>query len=549
MRLHPRFTAASVLLALAALASTGPALANDQALQTGLTFVSDDEYSVLPLSPKFRAFLPERFELPDFFPPPGHQGAQSSCVGWSVAYGARSFYDGASRGVKPNRSTAFSPAYVYNQIKHSTSDCLGFSTIVNALKLLSNQGVARLTEFPYSEGSCFRLPTAQDKARAASYSIRGFSTIRRGDLEGIKGALTRGQPVIVGMMTPERFQQLRGSAVFSDESSEGGYGHAMVIVGYDERRAAFKLLNSWGESWGDRGYGWVAYATMRQRGREYYVMDVPTAPPRPVLTPPAAQVTPPAVPITPAPPLILAPPLTPPPPVILPAIPTPAPLVQELRPPPSEDRIGQAVRQALSPLSCTQAQWSVSQSGAVSVRGFSGAPDLLPGLQRSLERIEGVSRVDLQIQSAPWPQCEAFMTLANAGVEDGSVRISMPGRSVRVVKAGEQIAFDIQLPQEPGFVHVHYLQANGTAVPLAIGTPYGPGQILKIGQTRERFYIRPPFGDEMLVVVTSPTRLDFASDGDDRAYLTALRQSLLNMPDGQRQRVRAATLPIKTVGP
>ncbi len=544
MRPHHKYSVTALLLFLGALGAAGKLAANQDAFQTGLTFVSEEEYSVLPLSPKFRAFLPERFELPDFFPPPGHQGAQSSCVGWSVAYGARSFYDGVSRGIKPNRSTAFSPAYVYNQIKHSTSDCLGFSTIVNALRLLSNQGVARLTEFPYSEGSCFRLPTAQDKARAASYSIKGFSTIRRGDLEGIKGALTRGQPVIVGMMTPDRFQQLRGSSVFVDESSEAGYGHAMVIVGYDEKRGAFKLLNSWGESWGDRGYGWVAYATMRQRGREYYVMDVPSAPPRPVLAPPPVQATPAPPVIAPAPS-----PAFPPPPAVLPPMPTPAPLVQESQPRPTPDSVEQAIRQALSPLSCTKTQWSLNSAGAVSVRGFSGTPEMLPRIQRALERIEGVSRVDLQIQSAPWPQCEAFLTLSNAGVEEGSVRISMPGRSTRVVKAGEQIAFDIQLPQNPGFVHVHYLQANGSAVPLALGTPYTAGQVLKIGQTRERFYIRAPFGDEMLVVVTSPTRLEFASDGDDRAYLSALRQGLLNMPEGQRNLVRAATLPLKTLGP
>lgn len=34
-------------------------------------------------------------------------------------------------------------------------------------------------------------------------------------------------------------------------------GHAVTIVGYDENGFIFK--NSWGESWGDKGYGWLSF--------------------------------------------------------------------------------------------------------------------------------------------------------------------------------------------------------------------------------------------------------------------------------------------------
>jgi C1A family cysteine protease len=51
-----------------------------------------------------------------------------------------------------------------------------------------------------------------------------------------------------------------------DEVSE--MGHALVAVGYDDhykilapgsRQGAIKIRNSWGETWGDRGYGWLPY--------------------------------------------------------------------------------------------------------------------------------------------------------------------------------------------------------------------------------------------------------------------------------------------------
>lgn len=49
-------------------------------------------------------------------------------------------------------------------------------------------------------------------------------------------------------------------------------GHAIFAVGYDdnkiiknsspkavESKGAFLIRNSWGEGWGDKGYGWLPY--------------------------------------------------------------------------------------------------------------------------------------------------------------------------------------------------------------------------------------------------------------------------------------------------
>jgi C1A family cysteine protease len=41
------------------------------------------------------------------------------------------------------------------------------------------------------------------------------------------------------------------------EKLEGG--HAIYMVGYDDTLAAFRIVNSWGEAWGDHGFGWLPY--------------------------------------------------------------------------------------------------------------------------------------------------------------------------------------------------------------------------------------------------------------------------------------------------
>ena len=33
----------------------------------------------------------------------------------------------------------------------------------------------------------------------------------------------------------------------------------MLLVGYDDQKSAFKVMNSWGKEWGDNGFSWIDY--------------------------------------------------------------------------------------------------------------------------------------------------------------------------------------------------------------------------------------------------------------------------------------------------
>src|SRR5205085_6303594 len=68
--------------------------------------------------------LPASVDLSTKMPPPGNQGSQNSCVGWSIAYGMKSYQEKTARnwdvtsGDEINKQHVFSPAYIYNQINH-----------------------------------------------------------------------------------------------------------------------------------------------------------------------------------------------------------------------------------------------------------------------------------------------------------------------------------------------------------------------------------------------------------------------------------------------
>ena len=57
-----------------------------------------------------------------------------------------------------------------------------------------------------------------------------------------------------------------------DESQMGMGGHAMCVIGYDDRKfgGAFQIMNSWGPEWGKNGVGWVRYGDFKNYVREAY---------------------------------------------------------------------------------------------------------------------------------------------------------------------------------------------------------------------------------------------------------------------------------------
>jgi hypothetical protein len=512
--MKPALRACALVLCAFLIEATPPfAAAQQPQYSMGLVLEDPDTYERLPKAPKYRAVLPERVDLSSRFPPPGDQKQQGSCTAWAVAYGARSYYDGLANGQGLSSQAAFSPAYIFNQLQHSDpAQCAG-SSIVDALNLLVTQGVARMDEFPYTDRSCSQVPSARLRASAALNRIRSFKSISRGQIETVKGELYRGNPVIVAMATTNNFHWVRGSAVFNDVRSNTEGHHAMNIVGYDDQKGAFKLLNSWGRDWGDGGYGWVDYEAMAQRGVQYYVMQV-DAPPKP-----------------PEPP---APPPQPPP---------PAPTVEEIR---------QKVRQLTARMECSSIEPQVASNGDVVLRGFTGSTDRLGEVLRSISLVPGVRDVQQSLSVAPWPQCEAYLTLASIKQDPKLLSATIAGASNNkgsLLRDRDQFAFEITPQSTGGYMYVSYLQANGDQVPLVSGRQYASGQTVKLPANPQRYTISAPFGDELLIIMTSPKPLFSADFGksDDRQYLSLLRRVLLNLSPADRSQLMVAVLPIKTI--
>jgi hypothetical protein len=49
-------------------------------------------------------------------------------------------------------------------------------------------------------------------------------------------------------------------------------GHAITICGYDDKAQEYMFINSWGEDWGDKGFGYITYAHMKSILMDAYAL-------------------------------------------------------------------------------------------------------------------------------------------------------------------------------------------------------------------------------------------------------------------------------------
>ncbi len=226
--------------------------------------------------------IPEAVSLLKFAPNRLNQGGQGSCVAWSSAYGARTILQAASTAEDPN-SVAFSPAFLYNQI--GLRGCDG-SYIIRAMESMTEVGAVPFKAFPYDENDCSRQPDGNLKQAALQYKMTGFNRLtddestKHLNLHAIKEHLAKDAPVVIGMMVGGSFmQEMKGKEIWEpngdDYSMMGFGGHAMCVIGYDDRKegGAFQVMNSWGPEWGKNGVSWIKYKDFRRFAREAYGLN------------------------------------------------------------------------------------------------------------------------------------------------------------------------------------------------------------------------------------------------------------------------------------
>ena len=256
---------------------------NNQNLEYGVGMeIDEDVYDRAevfePLASNSKNVLPSKISLKEYCPKRMNQGRQGSCVGWASAYAARTIQYAQQTGKNPN-AVKFSPSYLYNQI--ALPNCQG-SYLQNAMEQMKNGGVAPFSKFAYNENSCSKKQDASSRSLAVQFRTKGYQRLSKGssdyntDIQAMKQYLSQGAPVVIGMMVGGTFMtKMNGKKMWlptkKDYAAINSFGgHAMCVIGYDDsyEGGAFQIMNSWGESWGEKGMFWIKYDDFLAFNRE-----------------------------------------------------------------------------------------------------------------------------------------------------------------------------------------------------------------------------------------------------------------------------------------
>lgn len=206
--------------------------------------------------------LPSSVDLQQWCSPVEDQGSLGSCTA-QAGVGLLEYFHRRTHGTHTNLSRLFTYKVTRNLLGWTGDQGAFLRTTMAALRLF---GTPPERFYPYHASKFDDEPTAYLYAMAKEYQAVNYVRLDAGGRDGLVDRIRE--------FTAAGFASMFGFTVYhgaitraagtgfiampaAGDTVDGG--HAVMIVGYDDSRQAFKIRNSWGYGWGAGGYGWIPY--------------------------------------------------------------------------------------------------------------------------------------------------------------------------------------------------------------------------------------------------------------------------------------------------
>ncbi len=206
------------------------------------------------------------------------QGSTGSCVGWASSDSVlRWHFVKAGRLAK---AELLSPRFQWMAAKETDEFTTRPTTFLEAdgtslkaaLDIARKYGAVRDSVLPFASGKLYAGDVKTFYALAAQLKITAYFNLGR-DLQGWKAWLATKGPILTRLgvdATWDGAATTNGDLDVYEPATVRG-GHAVALVGYTADR--FIVRNSWGTSWGDKGFGYASHSYAEQAFTEAYGVE------------------------------------------------------------------------------------------------------------------------------------------------------------------------------------------------------------------------------------------------------------------------------------
>ncbi|MGE3063624.1 MAG: C1 family peptidase [bacterium] len=201
--------------------------------------------------------------------PVGNQASLGSCTCWALGYYYKTFQEWQERGWDiTDSSHQFSPSFLYNQLNGGAN--YG-SFVDDVLLMIEKYGVCTMSDMPYTTNYTV-YPDRSDYLNSMNYRSQTSHYTLLGDLTQLKQHISNGEIAVFHIYVYDNFYSISSSQQFYAVSLQSGTnhgGHVVTVIGFDDSiitpdgYGAFRCVNSWGTTWGDKGYWWITYQAIK----------------------------------------------------------------------------------------------------------------------------------------------------------------------------------------------------------------------------------------------------------------------------------------------
>lgn len=200
------------------------------------------------------------------------QGPRGTCLAFAVTAG----HEQARRRRRGNLPDDLGEEILYWACKQVDGDQQPGTSPKSATRAIADTGQSAAELWPYDGG---RDETATDYVppAAAIESValrRATLTGTAADLDTLRELMRRAHIVVLGLeVWPAFYDAHDGDLGVPARADLLGELHAVALAGFDDDAQKLLLRNSWGDTWGDAGYGRLPYAALRTVGRGAWILE------------------------------------------------------------------------------------------------------------------------------------------------------------------------------------------------------------------------------------------------------------------------------------